>query len=63
MTSEEVEAELAKRDRKAEDFEGKAILGESALEQLKLECDWAKDAYKRAKEELATRKTQMVWFP
>jgi hypothetical protein len=63
MTSEDVEAELAKRDAKAEDLEGKVVLAESALEQLKLECSWAKDSYKRAKEELAARRTQMVCFP
>jgi hypothetical protein len=60
MTSEDVEAELTKRDTRAEELEGKAVIGESALEQLKLECSWAMDAYKRAKEELAARKTQKV---
>jgi hypothetical protein len=63
MTSEEVEAELEKRDRHAEALEGRAIIGESEMEQLKLECDWAKDAQKRAQEQLAAKRTKMVRFP
>lgn len=36
---------------------------ESALEQLKLEVEWAQDAQKRAKDELAARKTKLVCDP
>lgn len=60
MTSDEVEGELAKRDARAEGAEGRAVDSESALEQARRECEWAKDAAARAREELAAKHRQMV---
>ena len=60
LTSEEVEAELDKRDARLEAVEGRAVIGEAAAEQLRLECDWVKDAHKRAQGELEAKRTKTV---
>ena len=60
LTSDEVEAELEKRERHAEHLEGRAVVGESALAQAQLECDWARDAAQRAQSEVASKRTQEV---
>jgi transcriptional regulator of nitric oxide reductase len=63
LTSDEVEAELDKRDARAEALEGRAVVGESALEQLHLEVEWARDAARRAKEEAAANRTRTARTP
>ena len=60
MTSDEVEHELDKRDRRAEMFEGQAKINESTMERLKREEGWTNDASKRAQAESAAKKTRTV---
>jgi hypothetical protein len=52
--------ELEKRERQVEDLEIRVATCDSDLAHVQLECEWAKDAKKRAEDALAQRRTRKV---